>query len=409
MAAVSAGKNQNNQVYLYEKNEKLGKKIFITGKGRCNLTNDCDILDFYKNIIRNSKFMYSSLSIFNNKNMKELLENNGLKLKTERGNRVYPLSDKSYDVTDTLKNIIIKEKVNILLNTEVIDIDIKNIDGKNMINSIVTKDVNNGEIKEISCDKLIIATGGLSYPTTGSTGDGYKFAKKLGIKIISPEPSLVGINVKENNECKLLSGLELKNVGIKLYKNNKLSYEDFGSMIFEDGYLDGPIILSTSCYLSNNEILDGNIHISIDLKPALDFETIDNRILREINNNKKGSIYDIIKTLLPIRFVDIFIDRLYKLYDIDAKLNNSNIKKEDRHNIIKLLKSFEYVIISKCGYDRAIVTRGGIDCKEINPKNMEVKNIKGLYFAGEVLDIDSMTGGFNLQTAFTTGFAAGKD
>ena len=442
LAAISASKsninnlekvNEPSQVILLEKNEKLGKKLFISGKGRCNLTNDCDREEFFKNIVRNPKFFYSAFSEFSNEDLQKLIEDNGCKLKVERGNRVFPVSDKSYDVIDALKKALKTAGVKVKLNTEVKSIKLTTADEIfNCRGECLQNPNRRGELREpasftittssnekITADKVIIATGGLSYPSTGSTGDGYKFAEKFSINVIDQQPSLVPLNIKEVDECKNMQGLTLKNIAIKVFdvdKPKKAIYEDFGELLFTHFGVSGPVILSASCYLDETK----NKVLSVDLKPALSDEQLDARLIREFEDNKNKKLKSVIESLLPSSMIDVFIDRL-KIFlssgkDANKKYSNislsdikvTDVDKEVRKSIAKLLKDFRFTIASKRGYEEAVVTSGGIDVKEINPKTMESKKIKGLYFAGEVIDIDAMTGGFNIQLACSTGFVAGK-
>ena len=431
LAAIAATKSNTNnlekvnepsQVILLEKNEKLGKKLFISGKGRCNLTNDCDRDEFFKNIVTNPKFFYSAYSEFSNEDLKKLIEDNGCKLKVERGNRVFPVSDKSYDVIDALKKALKAAGVKVKLNTEVKSIQLSRMGelrepdesrrGEHCEPVSFTIMTNNNE--KIIADKVIIATGGLSYPSTGSTGDGYKFAKEFSINVIEQSPSLVPFNIKEVDECKKMQGLTLKNVAIKIFDNDnekKPLYEDFGELLFTHFGVSGPVILSGSCYIKEAK----NKVLSIDLKPALSEEQLDARLIREIDENKNKKLKSLIESLLPSSMVEVFLDRLNVLVSEEnskainiEEIKNTELDKETRKLIIKLLKDFRYTITSKRGFEEAIVTSGGIDVKELNPKTMESKKVKGLYFAGEVIDIDAMTGGFNIQIACSTGFAAGK-
>ena len=431
LAAIAAAKpNTNNsekvnkpsQVILLEKNEKLGKKLFISGKGRCNLTNDCDRDEFFKNIVTNPKFFYSAYSEFSNESLKKLVEDNGCQLKVERGNRVFPVSDKSYDVIDAFKKALKVAGVKVKLNTEVKSIQLsrrgehcepnESCRGEHCEPESFAIMTNNNE--KIIADKVIIATGGLSYPSTGSTGDGYKFAKEFSINVIEQSPSLVPFNIKEVDECKKMQGLTLKNIAIKIFDNESIKkplYEDFGELLFTHFGVSGPVILSGSCYIKETK----NKVLSIDLKPALSEEQLDARLIREIDENKNKKLKSLIESLLPSSMVEVFLDRLSefvnkekaKAIDIE-EIKNTELDKETRKLIIKLLKDFRYIIKSKRGFEEAIVTSGGIDVKELNPKNMESKKVKGLYFAGEVIDIDAMTGGFNIQIACSTGYAAGS-
>ena len=433
-AALAASKNKNNEVIILEKNEKLGKKLFISGKGRCNVTNDCSETEFFKNVVRNPKFLYSAFSEFSNQDVKELIEKNGCKLKVERGNRVFPVSDKSYDVIDALKRALKDAKVKIRLNTEVKSIELTGQAFKLKIHTNVgastaspknigvsfasPKNVGASTASPyeiITSDKVIIATGGLSYPLTGSTGDGYKFAKGFGINVIEQTPSLVPFSVKEVSECKEMQGLALKNVGIKIYRVDnpkKILYKDFGELLFTHFGSSGPIVLSSSCYISDEDIKGRSI-ISIDLKPALTEKQLDDRLLREFDENKQKKLKSVIETMLPKSMVEVFLMRLASSVAREDKVSIheigvSEVDREFRKDIIRLLKDFRYTILSKRGFEEAIITRGGIDVKEINPRTMESKKVIGLYFAGEVLDIDALTGGFNIQIAASTGYAAGK-
>ena len=411
-AAIAASKNENNEILILEKNEKLGKKLFITGKGRCNVTNACDKETFFKNIVSNSKFLYSSFNNFNNYDLMSLIEENGCKLKIERGNRVFPVSDKSSDIIKALKKAITKKNIKIIYNAEVTKI-IKN-DVTNDLNNLFRVSTKKNE--RFNCDKVVVATGGLSYSSTGSTGDGYKFARQFNINTTKTMPSLVPFNIREVDECLDLQGLTLKNVSIKVLdrdNDKKVLYKDFGEMLFTHFGMSGPIILSASAYIK--DVKDSIL--SIDLKPALTFDELDKRLQREIEDNNKKKIKSLLLKLLPSSFVNVFLKRLDDAINKDNKnlnvniedLNCNEINKEIRYAIINLLKDFRFVVLSKRGFDEAVVTKGGIDVKEVDPKTMESKSIKGLYFVGEVLDIDALTGGFNITIAATTGFTAGKN
>lgn len=443
MAAISASKF-NNKVFLIEQNEKLGKKMFITGKGRCNFTNACDNDEFFNNIISNKKFMYSSFSEFNNEDTIKFFNENGLKTKIERGNRVFPESDKSSDVIDILKNIIKKNNIKVLLNTKVIDINIEEINDikkednsalnendDNNKNNVISKkvksielyDKNTNKKSKLDVDKVIIATGGFSYQSTGSTGDGYEFASKLGIKVNKISPSLVPLICEEQDELNQISALLLKNVKIKLYKNDnkKALYEDFGEINIRDGLLDGPIIISMSSIINisydidfkNNDKIkkfidtyennNDKYYVEIDLKPAITREELDERLKKEILEYKTKKIYEHLKSYMPMKLYNQFIKRL----NVDDK-NLADLTKDDRKNIINLLKSYKYNVVKKAGFNKAIITHGGIDVSELNNKTMECKKIKGLYFAGEVVDVDCFTGGYNMQCAFSMGYKAGN-
>ena len=387
MMAAIAAKNNGNDVTLLEKNEKLGKKLFITGKGRCNLTNASDINSHMNNLMSNPKFMYSAFNAFDSDDIISLIEESGVKTKVERGNRVFPKSDKSSDVIKALKKQLDTLGVNVVLNYEVKDI---------------TKDdefkINNGEY---ICDSLIIATGGLSYKSTGSTGDGYKWAKQFDHKTTKTYPSLVPFNIKEDY-CKELQGLSLKNVNLKLIKDDKTLYEDLGEMIFTHFGVSGPLVLSASSFVADK--MEDGYKISIDLKPALDEATLDKRILRDFDKYKNKNFNNSLNDLLPKKLIPIII----RLSGIDEYKKVNEITKEERQRLVGLIKNLEFNIDGLRGYDEAIITKGGIDVKEINPKTMESKKVPELYFVGEVLDLDSLTGGYNLQLAWSTGYVAGN-
>ena len=387
LAAISA-KNENNNVILLDKNEKIGKKLFITGKGRCNITNFSDIEDFFPMINTNSKFMYSSLYKFTNKDILELLKAQGLKYKVERGNRVFPESDKSSDVLKAFSKILANYEVNVVLNQNV-----KYIEKINNFFKVYTN--NNTYIG----DFLVIATGGLSYPITGSSGDGYKFAKNFQHSIKSLKPNLVPLEV-ENNKIQGLQGVSLRNVEVSVVNNNQLIYKEFGELIFTHFGLSGPIILKSSNYIP----LNGITTISIDLKPRLDFETLDKRIQKDFekynNKNIENGLNDLlIKKMIPIVLKDSCIDPKTKI---------NQITKEQRKRLIETIKGIKFIFKDFRPIKEAIITKGGISVKEINSKTMESKIEKNLYFAGEIIDVDAMTGGYNLQIAYSTGFSAGN-
>lgn len=385
MAAIAAKKN-GNDVTLLEKNEKLGKKLFITGKGRCNLTNASDINSHMNNLMSNPKFMYSAFNAFDSDDIISLIEESGVKTKVERGNRVFPNSDKSSDVIKALKKQLDSLGVNVVLNYEVKDITKEN---EFKIND------------EYTCDSLIIATGGLSYKSTGSTGDGYKWARQFNHKTTKTYPSLVPFNIKEDY-CKELQGLSLKNVNLKLLKDDKTLYEDLGEMIFTHFGVSGPLVLSASSFVADK--MEDGYKISIDLKPALDEATLDKRILRDFDKYKNKNFNNSLNDLLPKKLIPIII----RLSGIDEYKKVNEITKEERQRLVGFIKNLEFNIDSLRGYDEAIITKGGIDVKEINPKTMESKLVPGLYFVGEVLDLDSLTGGYNLQLAWSTGYVAGN-
>lgn len=380
MCAIKAA--ENHQVTIFEKNEKLGKKLFITGKGRCNLTNYCDEREFLRNIVNNSSFMYSSIYSFSPFTTYYYFEELGLPLKVERGNRVFPASDKSSDVIKAYEKKLKDLGVKINLNYEVTSIE--KVDGKFMIN---------GREK---FDKVVIASGGISYKLTGSTGDGYKFAKDFGHKVIDQVPGLIGINLKNNFS---LAGLTLKNVELKVLKDKKILSREFGEMLFTHRGISGPIVLTTSSKI--NRLKDFEMYL--DLKPALDPEKLDARILRDFHENQNKNLENVMKSLLPRDLI------IYVLEDAgisgDKKVNQ--ITKEDRESLVRTIKNFGLKFDSLDDIDRAIVTSGGVDVKDIDPKTMESKKVSGLYFIGEVLDLDGLTGGFNIQIANSTGYSCG--
>lgn len=380
MCAIKAA--ENHQVTIFEKNEKLGKKLFITGKGRCNLTNYCDEREFLKNIVNNSSFMYSSIYSFSPFTTYYYFEELGLPLKVERGNRVFPASDKSSDVIKAYEKKLKDLGVKINLNYEVTSIE--KVDGEFMIN---------GREK---FDKVVIASGGISYKLTGSTGDGYKFAKDFGHKVIDQVPGLIGINLKNNFS---LAGLTLKNVELKVLKDKKILSREFGEMLFTHRGISGPIVLTTSSKI--NRLKDFEMYL--DLKPALEPEKLDARILRDFHENQNKNLENVMKSLLP-RDLIIYVLESAGISG-DKKVNQ--ITKEDRESLVRTIKNFSLKFDSLDDIDRAIVTSGGVDVKDIDPKTMESKKVKGLYFIGEVLDLDGLTGGFNIQIANSTGYSCG--
>lgn len=395
MAAVSAA-DSNDEVLLIEKNEKLGKKIYITGKGRCNITNDSDVENLLKNVRSNPKFLYSAFYTFDSYRMMDFLESEGLKLKTERGNRVFPESDKSSDVIRILKNALERRKVKILLKTKVTHIEI--IDGICVGVTVKTSD----KSEKFGADKVIIATGGCSYQSTGSTGDGYKFAKESDIKVTKCYPSLVPFNI-DSDIPKRLQGLSLRNVKLTMTDHGKTIYEELGEMLFTHFGVSGPLVLSASTLISGKNL--SQIEIKIDLKPALSKEQLDERILRDFSENKNSYFKNSLSRLLPAKMIPVIVE----MSGVDEKKQVNNITKEERYRLVELLKGLTFKVDSLRGFNEAIITRGGVSVKEINPGTMESKKVKGLYFAGEVLDLDAVTGGYNLQIAWSTGYLAGME
>lgn len=390
IAAYSAALT-SKQVILLEKNEKLGKKIFITGKGRCNLTNASDMNTVMENVVSNKRFLFSAFKNFTNEDIMNLVENNGTKLKIERGNRVFPVSDHSSDIIKSLENAIRDLHVDIRLNTKVDELIIEN---DRCIGVVIGKN-------KIMADAVIVATGGMSYQATGSDGDGYRFAKEAGLSVSKLYPSLVPFNI-EGERIKALQGLSLKNIHAYIYNDKKLVYDEFGEMLFTHFGVSGPVIISASAVIGNKNIK--GYKLSIDLKPALDEEKLDERILRDFAEQKNKSLKNSLNKLFPAKLIDevIFQSKI----DPDKKVNL--LTKEERHSLVNATKNLEYVISSTRGFNEAIITKGGVEVSQINPKTMESKKIKGLFFAGEVLDLDAFTGGYNLQIAWSTGYAAGE-
>ena len=404
LSAISSAK-QKNKVTILEKMDSCGKKLLITGKGRCNITNGCEMKDFFENVPTNPKFLYSAFNNFTNKDIIELLENEGVKVKEERGKRIFPDSDKSVDVLNALLKQAKKLNINIKYNSKATKIETKeNENGKYVIGVICNN-------KLIEADKVIIATGGKSYPVTGSTGDGYEISKELGHTVTNLKPSLVPLT-SNSDICKELQGLSLKNVEIKIKEilegKEKVIYKDFGEMLFTHFGVSGPIILSASAYLVRHknieELLKNNkIKLEIDLKPALSTEKLDLRILRDFSEEKNKSFKNSLNKLLPQKLIPVIVD----LSGIDEHKKVNEITKKERESLVKSLKCLEICITGFRNIEEAIITNGGINVKEINPKTMESKIVKGLYFAGEIIDVDALTGGFNLQIAWSTGFTAG--
>ena len=391
MMACHAAAMCGHQVTLLEKNEKLGKKIYITGKGRCNLTNASDIEVLFANVMSNRKFLYSAFYTFDNNQVIDLFEMNGMATKTERGNRVFPVSDHSSDVISTMAKVLKNDNVEVKLNTTVQSLIIK----ENKACGVIV----NG--KEISADNVILCTGGLSYPSTGSTGDGYEFAKKAGHRITDCTPSLVPFNIREE-WVKDLQGLSLKNSAVTIYDEKKKLYSDFGEMLFTHFGVSGPMILSASGNIKAAEFAKP-LKLVIDLKPAMTEEQLDKRILRDFDENKNKQFRNSVSKLLPSKLIPIIID----LSGIDPDKKVNEISKEERNHFVHLLKNLTMTINGLRGWNEAIITKGGINVKDVNPSTMESKLVSNLFFAGEVLDLDAMTGGYNLQIAWSTGYLAG--
>lgn len=394
MAALAASGN-GNKVCLYEKNEKTGKKIYITGKGRCNVTNASDAEQVFKSIVTNPKFMYSAFYTMTNDMIMDMFSSElNVALKVERGNRVFPRSDKSSDIIAALLEAMKKRKVEIHLNTEVKELITENntIAGVRLADGTTDKG-----------DSVIVATGGFSYQSTGSTGDGYRWAKETGHKVTDIFPALVPLEVKEEY-AKELQGLSLKNVKVSFIKNNKVLYSDFGEMLFTHFGISGPVILSGSSYIVKNIKKGEKIHISIDLKPALSKETLDARVLREFGEFANKDFRNSLGNLLPKSLIPVII----RLSGINQFKKVNEVTKEERKRFVELIKAFPLTVKDTRGFNEAIITQGGVCVKDINPATMESKHIKGLFFAGEVIDVDALTGGYNLQIAWSTGWLAGK-
>lgn len=395
MAAIAAAE-KGNQVTIFEKNEKLGKKLFITGKGRCNLTNACDRDSFFDHIVTNPKFLYRSFSYFNNYDTIDFFERLGMPVKIERGNRAFPASDKSSDVISALKRELNRLGVHIEYHSEVSELLVK--DG-----SFYGIKLKNRE-ELLTADKIIIATGGISYPLTGSTGDGYRFARQIGHTVTDLSPSLVPLHVAEAY-VKDLMGLSLKNIEILIFAGEKQIYRDFGELMFTHFGVSGPVILSASSYLIEELKRKTQLTLKIDLKPALTEEQLDARILRDFEQYKNKQFKNSLDQLLPNKLIDVII----RLSLIEPEKQVNSITREERMRLVSLLKNLTFHITRLSDYNQAVITRGGINVKEINPSTMESKLVSNVYFVGEVLDLDALTGGFNLQIAWSTGYLAGSN
>jgi hypothetical protein len=391
MAAIAAARNGAG-VVLLEKNEKLGKKLFITGKGRCNFTNAGDNEDLFNSIVTNKKFMYSSLNGFSNYDCMSFFDELGLKFKIERGNRAFPESDHSSDVIGCLQRELKRQNVDVRLNTEVMDIITEDGSACGVVTATET----------LKADVIIVATGGNSYQSTGSTGDGYRFARKTGHEVTQILPALVPFNVGEQWEADL-QGLSLKNISITVLDGDKQLYTDFGEMLFTHFGVSGPVILSASSFVAK-QLKNKNLRLVIDLKPALSFEQLDERVLRDFDEEKNKAFKNSLDKLLPKKLIPVVV----MLSGIDGNKKVNEITRQERQNLVKLLKEFELTLTGLRGFNEAIITQGGVNVKQINPTTMESKLVKNLYFAGEVLDVDAVTGGFNLQIAWSTGYAAGS-
>lgn len=394
MAAVWAARN-GQEVTLLEQNEKLGKKLYITGKGRCNITNDCETEDLLNNVVRNNKFLYSAFYAFDSRKVMEFFREEGLAIKTERGGRVFPQSDHSSDVIRTLQKVLQQERVKVQLHAKVTDILVVGSERRSV------SGVQLFDGAELKADNVIIATGGSSYVSTGSAGDGYRFAESLGHTVSELRPALVPFETAEK-WVKDLQGLSLKNVTVSIRKGKKLLFEELGEMLFTHFGVSGPLLISASSIV-NDYMEDMPLAMEIDLKPALTEEQLDKRVLRDFEENQNRQFKNALSKLFPAKLIPVIIS----LSGIDAEEKVNTISREKRMGFVRLMKHFPLTLQKFRGFNEAIITRGGVSIREVNPSTMESKLISGLYFAGEVLDLDALTGGFNLQIAWSTGYLAG--
>ena len=397
MAAVAAA-DAGAKVTIYEKNEKLGKKLFITGKGRCNVTNAADMENLFANVMTNEKFLYSAFYTYDNQAVMDFLEKAGCPLKVERGDRVFPVSDHSSDVIAAFTRELRKRNVKIELNTGVKELLVEQ--GAKPEEQRHVKGVLLETGKKDMADKVIVATGGISYASTGSTGDGYRFASETGHKLVECKPSLVPFNVKDS-WCKDAMGVSLKNVSLRLVCGKKEIYNGFGEMLITHFGISGPLALSASSYYVSKA--KGETKAYIDLKPALDTEQLDKRVLRDFEEAKNKQFKNALNHLFPQKLIPVMI----ALSGIDPEKKVNTISKEERKSFVDLIKNLPLTIAGVRDFKEAIITKGGVSVKDVNPSTMESKKVKGLYFAGEVLDLDALTGGYNLQIAWSTGYLAG--
>lgn len=396
-AAIAAAEN-GHEVTLLEKNEKLGKKLYITGKGRCNITNAGDMDALFDNVMTNSKFLYSAFYTYDNQKVIDFFEENGLPTKIERGNRVFPVSDHSSDVIATLQRVLKAKNVEIRLYTRVETLLTEN--SGEMEQKVVGVRLSDG--KELPADGVILATGGFSYQTTGSTGDGYRFAREVGHSVTEIHPSLVPFYAVESY-VKEMQGLSLKNVRVRIRDGKKLLYDEFGEMLFTHFGVSGPLILSASAAIKP-ALTKKQLPMEIDLKPALTEEQLDQRLLREFEEAKNKQFKNSIGHLFPAKMIPVMLE----LGGIDPEKKVNEITREERQGFIRLIKAFPVTLNGLRDFNEAIITRGGVKVKEVNPSTMESKLVKNLYFCGELLDLDAMTGGYNLQIAWSTGYLAGN-
>ena len=393
MMAAYAAAEGGHRVSLLEKNDKLGKKIYITGKGRCNVTNACEPDKLFENVVSNPKFLYSAFGCFDNHKMMELLRSAGCPLKVERGERVFPVSDHASDVTAALERLLRQRNVEIRLRTTVREVTAQ--DGA--VTGVMLADGRKMEARAV-----VLAAGGLSYPTTGSTGDGYRIAEQLGHSLKECTPALVPMEIEES-WCSMLQGLSLKNVTLTMYCGAKKIWQGFGEMLFTHFGISGPLVLSASSYYNKCKDKD-DVTVMVDLKPALEAEHLDKRILRDFEQNLNKQFKNVIGGLYPSRLIPVMVD----ISGIDAEKKIHEITKQERMRLVELTKGLRMSVTGLRDYAEAIITQGGIRVKEINPSTMESKLIRGLYLAGEMLDLDAVTGGFNLQIAWSTGYLAGN-
>ena len=399
MFAAIAAAEAGSQVTLLEKNEKLGKKLYITGKGRCNITNAGDMDNLFANIMTNAKFLYSAFYSYDNQRVIDFFERNGLRTKIERGNRVFPVSDHSSDVIATLQKVLKEKKVKIMLHTQVQSL-LEEPSVDDMSQNVVTG-VKLEDGTTMQADAVIVATGGFSYQTTGSTGDGYRFAKEMGHTVTDIHPSLVPFLAKEGY-VQQMQGLALKNVEVRILNGKKLLYQEFGEMLFTHFGVSGPLLLSASAAIKPS-LTAGELSMFIDLKPALSEEQLDHRLLREFDEAKNKQFKNSIGGLFPAKMIPVMLE----ISGIDPETKVNEITKEERRCFIGLIKAFPVTLCGLRDFNEAIITKGGVKVKEVNPSTMESKLVPHLYFCGEVLDLDAMTGGYNLQIAWSTGYLAG--
>ena len=396
MMAAYAAAESGHAVTLLEQNEKLGKKLFITGKGRCNLTNASDMEQLFANVVSNRKFLYSAFYSYDNEQVISFFESHGMPTKTERGNRVFPVSDHSSDVIAALSTALRGQQVEVFLHTKVKRLLLEKRDEEKRVTGVELADHT-----KMHADAVIVATGGISYPSTGATGDGYRMAEESGHKMVSPTPALVPMEMKEP-WVRDLQGLSLRNVRMSVTRGKKKLYEDFGEMLFTHFGVSGPLVLSASGCIPA-KAFDQELSMTIDLKPALDVEQLDHRILREFDEMKNKQFKNSLGHLLPAKMIPVMI----ALSGIDPDTKVNEISREQRQNLLHLFKNMPLTITGLRDFKEAIITKGGVSVKDINPSTMESKLVQGLYFCGEVLDLDALTGGYNLQIAWSTGHLAG--